>query len=127
MFGYFGGINIAILLIAIQQNHPNASVCQLIQLFFDVYSCTLGDTPIQLTEVPNRPDLHFDEYMWRNNPKSESDVLAILTPVYPCTNSTHSVYQSTLCHIQTQLRFAADCFRRVCASDEVTSRHAPHR
>lgn len=94
-------------------------------MFFDVYSCTLGDTPIQLTEVPNRPDLHFDEYMWRNNPKSESDVLAILTPVYPCTNSTHSVYQSTLCHIQTQLRFAADCFRRVCAAMEVTSRPRP--
>ena len=76
--------------------------------------------------MSNHPDLHFDEYMWQNNPKSESDILAILTPVYPCTNSTHNVYESTLQHIQSQLRDASACFRRVCSGDEVLPRCCPH-
>ena len=106
---------------------PSASVCQLIQSFFDYYSVNLGEEAVQLAEVSPRPDLPFNDSMWTKDTKSQYDTLAILTPVYPCTNSSHNVYQSSLSHIKSQLQFGASCFHQILKGNEVCVPSLVHR
>jgi poly(A) polymerase len=95
VLGFLGGINWAILVARICQFNPNALPSWLVSRFFEVYSQWQWPKPVMLCPT-DESSLELLSY-WR-------DVMPIITPVYPCTNSSYNVSWSTLCRMQEEFQ-----------------------
>ena len=105
--GYLGGVNWAILCIWICQLHPNARPARLLKVFFQLLSVWQWPNPGALgramygkrgREVRLCTPYHNDRLskpQWPSGPWARNELLPIITPAYPCMNSSSSVTEST--------------------------------
>lgn len=91
--GFLGGINWAILVARICQLYPNALPCTLVSRVFRVYNLWRWPNPVILCPIEEGSSHLWDP---RRNLKDRWHLMPIITPVYPCMNSSYNVSNSTL-------------------------------
>ncbi|KAK7293157.1 hypothetical protein RJT34_16018 [Clitoria ternatea] len=93
--GFLGGINLALLVARICQLYPNALPNMLVSRFFRVYAQWRWPNPVMLCAI-EEGSLGLPVWDPRRNPKDRYHLMPIITPAYPCVNSTYNVTSSTL-------------------------------
>eukprot|EP00823_Brevimastigomonas_motovehiculus_P004058 TRINITY_DN2597_c3_g1_i1.p1 TRINITY_DN2597_c3_g1~~TRINITY_DN2597_c3_g1_i1.p1 ORF type:complete len:761 (+),score=244.43 TRINITY_DN2597_c3_g1_i1:46-2283(+) len=103
VMGYLGGVSWAILTARVCQLFPNFLSSQLLQKFFRWYCMWNWPNPIMLCESVTESPLGLP--VWdRNNIRDRYDLFPIITPAYPCINSTHNVMTSTKKLLEDEFR-----------------------
>eukprot|EP00899_Mesostigma_viride_P003330 jgi/Mesvir1/12999/Mv06004-RA.1 len=120
VIGFLGGVNWAILVGRVCQLFPNALPGMLVARFFRVYSQWWWPNPVMLKEIEDSP-LGLPVWDPRKNPRDGSHLMPIITPAYPCMNSSYNVSESTLRVMKDEFKHADD----VCKEIEVQKKGWP--
>lgn len=94
VMGYLGGISWAILASKICQLYPNYSAAKLLERFFFIYSLWIWEEmPVLLEPLKTTPEIAPNpkllQFQW--DEKGEKTEMSIITPAFPCMNSSHTV------------------------------------
>lgn len=113
--GYLGGVNFNIMVAMICQLYPNASPSNLLRKFFTIYTKWTWPNPVLLTKPFDAkiqgPDYHFLQ-VW-TNPLGNREQMPIITPAYPCMNSSLSVNRKTLQVMHNELVKAHEVVEKI--------------
>ncbi|KAL2228543.1 UNVERIFIED_CONTAM: Nuclear poly(A) polymerase 1, partial [Sesamum indicum] len=88
--GFLGGINWALLIARICQLYPNALPSTLVSKFFWIYNMWRWPIPVMLCPI-EEGSLRLPFWDPRRNYKDRSHLMPIITPAYPCMNSSYNV------------------------------------
>uniref|UniRef100_A0A7N0V027 polynucleotide adenylyltransferase n=1 Tax=Kalanchoe fedtschenkoi TaxID=63787 RepID=A0A7N0V027_KALFE len=112
--GFLGGVNWALLVARVCQLYPNAVPSMLVSRFFRVYTQWRWPNPVMLCEI-EEDELGFTVWDPRKNPKDRTHHMPIITPAYPCMNSSYNVSTSTLRVMMEQFQFG----NKICEEIEL--------
>ncbi|KAK6911991.1 Poly(A) polymerase, central domain, partial [Dillenia turbinata] len=112
--GFLGGVNWALLVARICQLYPNAVPSMLVSRFFRVYTQWRWPNPVMLCEI-EEDELGFTVWDPRKNPKDRTHLMPIITPAYPCMNSSYNVSASTLRVMLDQFHYG----NKICEAIEL--------
>ncbi|XP_066321556.1 nuclear poly(A) polymerase 4-like isoform X2 [Miscanthus floridulus] len=112
--GFLGGVNWALLVARVCQLYPNAVPSMLVSRFFRVFTQWQWPNPVMLCAIENN-DLGFSIWDPRKNPRDRNHLMPIITPAYPCMNSSYNVSSSTLRVIMEQFQFG----NKICQEIEL--------
>lgn len=100
--GFPGGVAWALLTARVCQLFPTASASTLLSRFYRCFVTWPWPGPVHITPAT---DLNLGHRVW--NPRQfradGAHLMPIITPVYPCMNTTFNVTKSTLSIIQSEL------------------------
>ncbi|EAY85083.1 hypothetical protein OsI_06439 [Oryza sativa Indica Group] len=113
--GLLGGVSWALLVARVCQLYPNAVPSMLVSRFFRVFTQWQWPNPVMLCAIENDDNLGFAVWDPRKNPRDRSHVMPIITPAYPCMNSSYNVSTSTLRVIMEQFQFG----NKICQEIEL--------
>ncbi|EDV21644.1 uncharacterized protein TRIADDRAFT_30173, partial [Trichoplax adhaerens] len=112
--GYLGGVSWAMLVARTCQLYPNAVAATIVQKFFLVFNQWNWQQPVLLTRMVES-DLNLNGWT-PSNFSDRSQLMQIITPVYPHQNSTFNVSKSTktilLEEIERGLKICNEIFLR---------------
>ncbi|CAI9773592.1 unnamed protein product [Fraxinus pennsylvanica] len=112
--GFLGGVNWALLVARVCQFYPNANPSMLVSRLFRVYTLWRWPNPVMLCEIED-DELGFSVWDPRKNPWDRSHHMPIITPAYPCMNSSYNVSTSTLRVMMEQFQFG----NKICEDIEL--------
>ncbi|XP_020575154.1 nuclear poly(A) polymerase 4-like [Phalaenopsis equestris] len=112
--GFLGGVNWALLVARVCQLYPNAVSSMLVSRFFRVYTQWRWPNPVMLCAI-EEDELGFPVWDPRKNPRDRTHQMPIITPAYPCMNSSYNVSTSTLRVMIEQFQFG----NRICEEIEL--------
>ncbi|XP_051147989.1 nuclear poly(A) polymerase 4-like isoform X2 [Andrographis paniculata] len=112
--GFLGGVNWALLVARLCQFYPMANPSMLVSRFFRVYTVWRWPNPIMLCEIED-DEIGFSIWDPRKNPWDRNHLMPIITPAYPCMNSSYNVSASTLRVMMEQFQFG----NKVCEDIEL--------
>ncbi|KYQ91138.1 poly(A) polymerase [Tieghemostelium lacteum] len=110
VLGLLGGISYALLTARICQLYPNAAPSTLIHRFFKVYEGWKWPAPVLLNHIQEGGI--FAAKVW-NQKKDKGHLMPIITPAYPCMNSTYNVSRSTLYLLKNEFIRGAEVTRKI--------------
>eukprot|EP00250_Pteridium_aquilinum_P017711 c23748_g1_i2 orf=1450-2865(+) len=96
------------------QLYPNAVPSMLVSRFFRVYTQWRWPNPVMLCEI-EEGTLGLPVWDPRKNPRDRLHLMPIITPAYPCMNSSYNVSTSTLRVMTEQF----ECANEVCKAVEM--------
>ncbi|KAA8541735.1 hypothetical protein F0562_022887 [Nyssa sinensis] len=112
--GFLGGVNWALLVARVCQLYPNAVPSMLVSRFFRVYTQWRWPNPVMLCAI-EEDELGFSVWDPRKNPRDRTHQMPIITPAYPCMNSSYNVSVSTLRVMMEQFQFG----NKICKEIEL--------
>ncbi|XP_061358379.1 nuclear poly(A) polymerase 4-like isoform X2 [Gastrolobium bilobum] len=112
--GFLGGVNLALLVARVCQWYPNAVPSMLVSRFFRVYTQWRWPNPVMLCPIEEN-QLGFPVWDPRKNPRDRTHHMPIITPAYPCMNSSYNVCTSTLRVMMEQFQYG----NRICGEIEL--------
>ncbi|XP_065849728.1 nuclear poly(A) polymerase 4 isoform X2 [Euphorbia lathyris] len=112
--GFLGGVNWALLVARVCQLYPNAIPSMLVARFFRVYTQWRWPNPVMLCSI-EEDELGFPVWDPRKNPRDRFHHMPIITPAYPCMNSSYNVSISTLRVMMEQFQ----CGNKICEEIEM--------
>ncbi|XP_076943555.1 nuclear poly(A) polymerase 4-like isoform X2 [Bidens hawaiensis] len=118
--GFLGGVNWALLVARVCQFYPNAVPSMLVSRFFRVYTQWRWPNPVMLCAI-QEDELGCTVWDPRKNPKDKTHHMPIITPAYPCMNSSYNVSISTLRVMTEQFQFG----NRICEEIELNKAQWP--
>nr|GEU47954.1 nuclear poly(A) polymerase 4-like isoform X1 [Tanacetum cinerariifolium] len=118
--GFLGGVNWALLVARVCQFYPNAVPSMLVSRFFRVYTQWRWPNPVMLCAIQEE-ELGFTVWDPRKNPKDKTHHMPIITPAYPCMNSSYNVSTSTLRVMTEQFLFG----NQICEDIELNKAQWP--
>ncbi|CAI0441415.1 unnamed protein product [Linum tenue] len=116
--GFLGGVNWALLVARVCQLYPNAIPSMLVSRFFRVYTLWRWPNPVMLCPI-EEDELGFPVWDPRKNPRDRLHHMPIITPAYPCMNSSYNVSISTLRVMIEQFQFG----NKTCEEIELSKAH----
>ncbi|KAK7255476.1 hypothetical protein RIF29_28886 [Crotalaria pallida] len=116
--GFLGGVNLALLVARVCQLYPNAVPSMLVSRFFRVYTQWRWPNPVMLSPIEEN-ELGFSVWDPRKNPRDRTHHMPIITPAYPCMNSSYNVSSSTLRVMMEQFQYG----NRICGDIELNKVH----
>ncbi|CAK9158824.1 unnamed protein product [Ilex paraguariensis] len=116
--GFLGGVNWALLVARVCQLYPKAIPSMLLSRFFRVYTQWRWPNPVMLCPIVE-DELGFPVWDPRKNPWDRSHHMPIITPAYPCMNSSYNVSTSTLRVMVDQFQFG----NKICGDVELNRVH----
>ena len=96
--GFFGGITWAILSARVCQMYPNYTPLQISNKFFLVFSRWNWSNPVTLCPITQSNEVGLMGFkIWnpRINTSDKYHLMPIITPSFPCMNSTYNVTETT--------------------------------
>lgn len=123
--GFLGGVAWAILTARICQLYPNAAPSLLLSRFFRIYDewkwGATGATPVMLCNIsPGIPSLGFK--VWSPiAPGSARHIMPVITPSFPCMNTTHNVSRFTLQVMKAEIEHSKRVVDGIITSAGVSS------
>eukprot|EP00475_Leptophrys_vorax_P042319 TRINITY_DN7983_c0_g1_i1.p1 TRINITY_DN7983_c0_g1~~TRINITY_DN7983_c0_g1_i1.p1 ORF type:complete len:787 (+),score=186.65 TRINITY_DN7983_c0_g1_i1:53-2413(+) len=109
VFGFCGGVAWAMLTARVCQLYPNAAPSTLLQKFFTFYVVWKWPTPILLCQIPSNEKLNLQQW----NQVYSRDIFPVITPAYPCMNSTYNVSQATKRIMETEFTRGRDFYAHI--------------
>ncbi len=116
--GYLGGVNWAILVAFVCKQFPNAAPSVILKNFFILYSVWNWPAPVMLRPIEKDPSLDMTVWDPRENPRDRSHLMPIITPSYPCMNSSYNVSESTMAVMQAEFERGREFFK---STGQITS------
>ncbi|MCL7029955.1 hypothetical protein MKW94_017795 [Papaver nudicaule] len=117
--GFLGGVNWALLVARVCQFYPNAVPSMLVSRFFRVYTQWRWPNPVMLCAIEEDDELLLPVWDPRKNPRDRTHHMPIITPAYPCMNSSYNVSTSTLRVMMEQFEKG----NKICEEIELNKAH----
>lgn len=116
VLGFFGGISWAILVARLCQLYPYFNTAALVKRFFKLYERWDWNNPVVLKHIEEKETpglMMFKIWNPKANPQDRMQLMPIITPAFPCMNSTHNVSETTKRIIMTEISRANKVLEQV--------------
>uniref|UniRef100_A0A7S1U691 polynucleotide adenylyltransferase n=1 Tax=Phaeomonas parva TaxID=124430 RepID=A0A7S1U691_9STRA len=134
VYGFLGGINIAILVAFVCQRYPAAAPSTIVTKFFEIFRIWRWPNPLMLTPLADSPTFGANvletaspgtrqaaavaqaaqHVVWnpKVNPQDRGHLMPIITPAYPAMNSAYNVGDAQRARITAEVTRGSQVVRR---------------